>query len=184
MEFRGHIPCLRCLGLGLHLRRKRSRSASARFTKDSPPNGRPVRVWSRSCAISPGSEERNAFQSSISVSEPRLCTRGSFSTSPIAACASPLVVPRLSHQTSTNRVPQDVANCGRRVNGPALPRRPYPGRLTAPSCIMRPSWSMTCQCSTHLPPATRMMSMTSHSILLPVDGMPMKSPWWVPCRVL
>jgi len=83
-EFEGHIPYLRCLGPGFRLRRKRPVSVSARFTNDSPPNGRPVRVWSRSSSIPSGWEERNAFQSSISASGPRLCTRGSFSMSPIA----------------------------------------------------------------------------------------------------
>jgi len=77
-----------------------------------------------------------------------------------------------------------VGGRGSGINGPVSMRRRYPGRLTAPSCNKRPSTSMTCQCSTHLPSATRMMSMMSLSTLLPVGAMPMKSPWWVPCRVL
>jgi len=82
-EFGGHIPGNSVLGPGFRLRRKRPVSASARFTNDSSPNGRPVRVWSRSSSISLDLEERDAFQSSIPASGPRLYTRGSFSMSPI-----------------------------------------------------------------------------------------------------
>jgi len=53
-KFEGHVPYLRCLGPGFRLRRKRPVSASARFTKESLPNGRPVRVWSRSSSIPSG----------------------------------------------------------------------------------------------------------------------------------
>lgn len=52
---------------------------------------------------------------------------------------------------------------------------------TTPSCSISDSMSATPQCSHTRPSASnRMMSMSWMSPAAPVDGIPMKSPRWVP----
>src|SRR5206468_504212 len=48
-----------------------------------------------------------------------------------------------------------------------------------PSCCMSPSMSTSYQLSTTLPSAIRRMPISVNSTVLPVAGIPNRSPWWV-----
>lgn len=50
-----------------------------------------------------------------------------------------------------------------------------------PNCCIMPIWSKISQCSTDLPPSKRSMAMPVRVTCLFVGGMPLSSPWCVPC---
>ena len=53
----------------------------------------------------------------------------------------------------------------------------------APSCCIMPRSSSLTQLSTNFPSLMRSISIPVKLTCLPVGGMPMKSPWWVPRKV-